>query len=139
MVKNYLATGEFPLLNTLPEDYDKRWPYLFARQKFIPYAVTYSLGLTQANDYALHRQILNTLQASEPIEQRYANLQVPTLIVSGAQDRVIPPESVHTLARVFVNGRIKIMSDTGHIPMVEAPKQTADDYLAFRKSLKQAE
>ena len=136
LVKNYLATAEFPLLNQRPEDYGTRWQYLFARPKFIPYAYSHTLGLAQARDYALHKGILNTMQSSKPIEQRYSQLQVPTLIISGAQDRVIPPESVHTLAKVFVNSEIKIMPDVGHVPMVEAPKQTAEDYLRFRNALK---
>ena len=139
LVKTYKATGEFALLNKRPEDYDQRWQYLFAKPKFIPYAYSYTLGTKQAEDDTLHRQILNTLQTSKPIEERFAQLQVPTLIVTGAQDRVIPPSSVNTLARVFVNSQIKIMPDVGHVPMVEAPAQTAEDYLRFRNSLKQAE
>lgn len=67
-----------------------------------------------------------------PIEERYGALQTPTRIVTGDRDRVVPQASVHTLAQVFVNSHVKIMAGLGHLPMVEAPKAVAKDYLAFR-------
>ncbi len=138
LMQRFLDTGEFPLLNTVAQQYARRWPYLYAKPPFIPYACTRTLGVTQANDYALHRKILGAIQASRPIEQRFSNVQVPALIVTGAQDRIVPPASVYTLAKVFVKSQISIMQGVGHIPMIESPKRTARDYLAFIKALKLA-
>jgi pimeloyl-ACP methyl ester carboxylesterase len=59
--------------------------------------------------------------------------------VTGAQDRIVPPASVQTLAKVFVKSQIKIMHGVGHIPMIESPKQVAHDYMAFVKALNPAE
>jgi pimeloyl-ACP methyl ester carboxylesterase len=73
-----------------------------------------------------------------PIESRYSNLQTPSLIVAGEQDRIVPPSSVQTLARVFPKSQIKVMPGVGHVPMTEDPKTTAEDYLAFRASLSKA-
>ena len=86
-------------------------------------------------DFGFHSQILKTIRDDIPIEARYGALQTPTLIVTGDQDRVVSPASVHTLANVFLNSQVKVMPGLGHIPMVEAPQAVANDYFAFRAGL----
>jgi triacylglycerol lipase len=135
LVQRFLDTGEFPLLNTSPEDYGLRWTYLFAKPPWMPYAYSRTAGQLQAVDYTLHKKILTVIQGAMPLEQRFRDVQVPALIVTGAQDRIVPPASVKTLAKVFVNSTVKIMPGVGHLPMIESPKQTANDYLAFVRSL----
>jgi triacylglycerol lipase len=93
--------------------------------------VHHALGVQAAADYPLHQQIFHAIRGATPLEQRVERLETPALIVTGTLDRVVPPAAVETLAKVFVNHRIVSMPGVGHIPMVEAPKQTAQDYLAF--------
>lgn len=135
LMKRYDATGEFPLLVKTQEQQVKKLDLVFGQPKFVPYAVVYALTEAARRDYDLHSKILKTLRRSAPIESRYANLQTPTLIVTGALDRIVPPAAVRTLAKVFPRNEIKVMPGLGHTPMVEAPGMTDDDYLAFRRAL----
>jgi triacylglycerol lipase len=139
LMKHYIATGEFPLLVKTQDEQTKQMEMLFAKPKFIPYSVAYDFLENSKKDFDLHSKILKNLVAdSAPIESRFSNLQTPSLIVTGEQDRIIPPASAQTLARVFPKSQVKVMPGVGHIPMAEDPKTTAADYLAFRATLSKA-
>lgn len=134
--KTFEATGEFPMLVKTRDQVVSKFDLLLGQPKFIPYSIEYALAVTGERDFDLHKQILKTLTTTTPIETRYSNLTTPALIVTGDQDRIVPPASVNTLAKVFVNSKVIVMPGVGHIPMFEAPKQTVQDYLEFRSNLK---
>jgi triacylglycerol lipase len=139
LMKHYVSTGEFPLLVKTQEQQAKQMEMLFGKPKFIPYSVAYAFLENSKKDFEFHHKILkNMAAAANPIEARFSNLQTPTLIVTGEQDRIVPPTSVQTLAKVFPKSQVKVMPGVGHIPMAEDPKTTAEDYLAFRTTLSKA-
>ncbi len=139
LMKHYIATGEFPLLVKTQDQQAKQWEMLFGKSLFIPYSVAYDFLENSKKDFDFHSKILkNMVAVNAPIESRYSNLQTPSLIVTGEQDRIVPPSSVQTLARVFPKSQIKVMPGVGHVPMAEEPKTAAEDYLAFRASLSKA-
>ena len=72
---------------------------------------------------------------SIPLEKRVAGLKTPTLIVWGDQDRVLHVSGAEILHKLLPNSQVVIMHGVGHVPMLEQPRQTAEDYLAFRKTL----
>lgn len=51
-------------------------------------------------------------------------LQVPTLILWGAQDRFIPVSVASWFSRQIPDARVTILDDVGHIPMEEAPDRS---------------
>ena len=135
LMKHYDATGEFPLLVKTQAQQLAKLALVFGGSQFIPYSLAYAMADEGKRDFDFHSQILKTIRDDIPIEARYSALQTPTLIVTGDRDRVVPPASVHTLAKVFLNSQVKIMAGLGHIPMVEAPTAVAHDYFAFRAGL----
>ena len=135
LMKHYDTTGEFPLLVKTQAQQLAKLALVFGGPQFIPYSLVYAMADEGKRDFDFHSQILKTIRDDLPIEARYSALQTPTLIVTGDQDRVVPPASVHTLANVFLNSQVKIMAGLGHIPMVEAPRAVATDYFAFRAGL----
>ncbi|NJO40746.1 MAG: alpha/beta hydrolase [Cyanobacteria bacterium CRU_2_1] len=72
-------------------------------------------------------------RAAEEMPIEFAHLTVPTLLISGEYDQIIPVELGRKAAAL--NDRIEhvIMSDTGHFPMLE----DADTYLQIVKSFLQ--
>ena len=132
LMRHYDTTGEFPLLVQTQAQQLAKLALVFGRRQYIPHSLAYAMANEAKRDFDFHGQILKTIRDDIPIEARYSALQTPALIVTGAQDRVVPPESVHTLARVFLHSQVKVMPGLGHLPMVEAPKAVALDYLAFR-------
>lgn len=136
VAKSFEATGESSLLAKTRDQVVSKFDLLLGQPKFIPYAIEYALAKIGERDFDLHKQILKTLMTTTtPIETRYSNRTTPALIVTGDQDRIIPPASVNTFAKVFVNSKVIVMPGVGHIPMVESPMQTVQDYLEFRSKL----
>ena len=65
-----------------------------------------------------------------------ANYNIPTLVVWGEEDRVIKPETTGLIKEIIPQAQIIMMPKVGHVPMVEAVDQTAEDYKGFREGLK---
>jgi pimeloyl-ACP methyl ester carboxylesterase len=57
------------------------------------------------------------------------------LIVWGDQDRAIHVATAEILHKLMPASQVIILPGIGHLPMLERPRQTADDYLRFRASL----
>jgi pimeloyl-ACP methyl ester carboxylesterase len=55
------------------------------------------------------------------ILDRLAEVDVPTLIVWGRNDRVVPPQDAAGFAQRLRNSRTVIFDDTGHLPQLERP------------------
>jgi pimeloyl-ACP methyl ester carboxylesterase len=59
--------------------------------------------------------------AGYPIRDRLAEIACPTLIVWGAEDKVVPVRDADEFARLIPNARKVVWSQTGHVPMLERP------------------
>lgn len=82
----------------------------------------YELSLRAGNRGALSdrlREFDNT-QDQEQIKQ----LNLPTLILWGAQDDLIPVENAELFHRDIANSQLKIFDDLGHVPHEEDPLAT---------------
>ncbi|KPL78978.1 hypothetical protein ADN00_03545 [Ornatilinea apprima] len=52
-------------------------------------------------------------------------LKAPALIIAGRRDRVVSLETAEAASRMLVNGRLVVLDDAGHMPMLECPQETA--------------
>lgn len=59
------------------------------------------------------------------------NFQRPILVIGGENDSVINPESLKQLAALSPKIKLEMLSNTGHMGMTEAPKETAKIIRAF--------
>jgi len=50
-------------------------------------------------------------------------LTMPTLIIWGERDRVVPVHQAHEAAKRLPNGRLAVIPDCGHLPHIERPDQ----------------
>ncbi|WP_412061348.1 alpha/beta fold hydrolase [Rubrivirga sp. IMCC45206] len=64
-------------------------------------------------------------------EELVAGLAVPMLVTWGADDRVLHPSGAATLAAGVADATVDVMDGIGHLPMMEAPRPTAQAFLAF--------
>jgi pimeloyl-ACP methyl ester carboxylesterase len=70
---------------------------------------------------------------SEQIAQRMAAIQVPTLILFGEFDMVVPPGNADLLADKITDAQVKIIPNSGHIFPIEEPSATVaaiDEFLS---------
>jgi pimeloyl-ACP methyl ester carboxylesterase len=67
------------------------------------------------------------------IRERIPEISVPTLIVWGTDDRLVPVRDADEFERQIPDARKVIFEDTGHVPMLERPEAFNDvlgDFLA---------
>ena len=60
------------------------------------------------------------------LAKRLHRVTVPTLIVFGRQDRVIPAEHGAEFARLIPGSRLELIDDCGHIPQIERAERTRE-------------
>jgi len=65
-------------------------------------------------------EALSTLAGYDFLD-RLQEVEVPTLVVWGAQDHVVPPADSLEFARRLSNSRLEVFDRTGHLPMAERP------------------
>ena len=69
------------------------------------------------------------------VRDRLTEIACPTLVVWGAQDRIVPPSSADDFARLIPDARKVVFSDCGHVPMLEQPQRfnrLVEDFLDER-------
>jgi abhydrolase domain-containing protein 6 len=49
------------------------------------------------------------------------HIATPTLLITGRDDRVMPPEALAAAARLLPNSSVVLLERCGHLPMLEAP------------------
>jgi pimeloyl-ACP methyl ester carboxylesterase len=64
-------------------------------------------------------------------EAQIKTVQTPTLILWGAEDRLIPPENGQRFAKDIVGSRLTILEGLGHVPHEEDPTSTVAAARAF--------
>jgi pimeloyl-ACP methyl ester carboxylesterase len=62
---------------------------------------------------------------------RLPDVKVPTLIVWGEKDSIIPTRDADEFERLIEDSRKVVMKDTGHVPMAERPQAFNDVLVKF--------
>lgn len=72
---------------------------------------------------AFYRQIEQADQRyTDEIEPLYPKIEMPVLIVWGAEDAWIPIDRAHRLAGVIPDAQLQIVRDAGHLIQLDAPE-----------------
>jgi pimeloyl-ACP methyl ester carboxylesterase len=60
-----------------------------------------------------------------------SQVDVPTLLVWGARDHLVPPGAASQWQRAIPGARLAVIDDAGHVPMIETPSVFAECLLDF--------
>jgi pimeloyl-ACP methyl ester carboxylesterase len=85
-----------------------------------------------------HRDVLLTQRSSsaKPVTGKdFRKITVPTLVLAGEKDKLIPAADSKAIAAAIPGARIVTYPEGGHLPMEQLPDQSARDLDAFLKSL----
>ena len=63
--------------------------------------------------------------------QNYSNITVPTLLIWGQQDRIVPPMVGVRLNTVLANSHYMVVENCGHIPQEERPEAILEPIAKF--------
>ena len=126
-----------PLLVNNKEDFYNMYDFVMSKPPYIPKSVKAVFAQERIANKALESKILEQI-VEDNVEERakvIAEYNIPTLVVWGEEDKVIKPETVNLIKEIIPQSQVITMPAIGHVPMIEAVKQTANDYKAFREGL----
>ena len=130
------AGGANPLLARNPEDFDGIIHFVMTDPPYIPGSIKKVLARRAAANYELHARIFQELIAgTDALEPLVTSLPTPTKILWGDHDRALSVTGAKILGGLMPKSSVTIMPGIGHLPMIEQPRKSAEDYLAFRASV----
>lgn len=88
----------------------------------------YDMTLREGNRRALGLRMAQRW-AVQP--ERIAQLKLPTLVLWGGQDRLIPPDSAQRFAKDIAGARLVVWNELGHVPQEEDPARTVAEVRRF--------
>jgi pimeloyl-ACP methyl ester carboxylesterase len=86
-----------------------------------PYQAQLAIGLALLDDAAA-------------FEARLFQINVPTLILFGAYDKVVPPMNASLLAEKITNSQVVIFPEAGHFFPIEIPEAASETVTNFARS-----
>ena len=71
---------------------------------------------------AFYRQIAQADQAyTDEVEPRYAEIDLPVLVVWGTDDTWIPVDRAHRLAGMIPGAELRLVEEAGHLIQLDQP------------------
>ncbi len=92
----------------------------------------YQLSLREGNRSALKARFEQTLPGA--LADEISTINVPTLLIWGKQDKLIPLKFGKKFAQELPNSQLVIFDDLGHVPHEENPQKTVTAVIDFLKS-----
>ena len=128
-----------PLVVNSVEDYDRLLDFVFVKRPFIPGPMLKKLAEEALKNRPLNQKIfrqINVVPVKSGLEGALNSSVVPTLILWGADDRVLHVSGATVLESVMPKAQVAIMKGVGHLPMIEKPAETAEIYIRFLRQKK---
>jgi pimeloyl-ACP methyl ester carboxylesterase len=135
-MQRLVAKGKNPLIADSLAGYDELLAFVAYKKIFLPWPVRGVFARGTMRQAELHRSIFDSIQSdlSSGLESVLADIESPVLILWGEYDRVLDVSSVDVMRPLLQQAEVVIMKDTGHLPMIERPAETAEHYLKFMEN-----
>ena len=133
----YATADNNPLVVATTQEYFKLYKLVMNKPPFIPKTVQAVFAKENIANRNLQSIIIEQI-VEDNVESRakiVAEYNIPILIVWGQEDQVIKPETVNVMNELMPKAQIITMPKIGHVPMIEAVRQTAKDYKKFRAGI----
>jgi len=134
LAKIVTTTGQNPLMITKESDFPAFLKFVMSDPPYIPGSVMDVLARERIANQALERQVFAQI-ATDSVSASIKGLPTPALILWGDEDRALSVGTVPVLRTLLPNAQAVVMPHIGHAPMIERPKESAEDYLRFREGL----
>lgn len=141
LVKSLQRGEHVPMAVGSREELDESLAWTTERPPYYPGPVKDAFADAAAQNYRLHSRIMAELRQEtleQSLEDIVTGLSVPTRIVWGEKDKLFHHSSARVLEQLIDGSSVLLLPNTGHLPMIEAPAQLADDYHQFRAALEQS-
>jgi len=129
-----------PLVVRHHRDFRRLLDYCFVHPPWLPGPLLRYLGRRASADAVRAQRIFDAMRyESKPLEEFIDGLTVPTLITWGQADQVLHVSGIQIVEQLMPETRSLVLPDVGHLPMLEAPRTSAEAWLAFTESLARLE
>lgn len=130
--------GERQLVIRRPEDFDQLLKLVMHKPPPAPPRFKQVL-FERAKEREEHLESIFdglTVERHSPLDDQLSRIDTPTLIIWGRQDQILDVSSSDALSAGLPNNRCEVMDETGHVPMMERPKDSAQMQLDFMSDAK---
>ncbi len=130
--------GERQLLARQPEDIDRLLRLTMHKPPPAPRRFK-QVYLERAKEREAHLEAVFDILDVErhaALDDQLGRIHTPTLIIWGRQDQILDVSIAAALSAGLPNNRCEIMEETGHVPMIERPKASAQMQLEFLRDVK---
>lgn len=129
-----------PLVVRHHSDFRRLLDYCFVHPPWIPGPLLRYLGRRASTDAVRAQRIFDAMRyESKPLEELIDGLPVPTLVIWGQADQVLHVSGIRIVERLMPETLSLVLPNVGHLPMLEAPRTSAEAWLAFTESLARLE
>jgi len=129
-----LEQGRNPLIARNEREFAEMIDFVMSDPPWLPRPVIDVMAQDRIRNASLSQDIFRQI-ATDSVEERVRGLRTPALIVWGEEDRAIHVETASILRRLLPASDVIVMPGVGHLPMLERPRRSAEDYLAFRQRI----
>lgn len=124
--------GERPLIARDDAEFEALMARLFVREPWLPHPVRVAardgaIAQAASNERLWREHVVDR----DVLHDRLPALRTPTLVLWGAQDRVFHRSGAALWQRLQPAARVQVLDNTGHLPMMEAPADTAQRLRTF--------
>ena len=128
------TTGRNPLLVANEDDFAHLFTFAMSEPPYIPRMMVNVMAQERIQNQAVERRVFEQI-ATDSVTRQVHGLPTPTLIVWGDEDRLLHVGTAEMLHTLLPRSQVIVMPHVGHMPMIERPEQSAQDYLRFRAAL----
>lgn len=123
-------TGRNPLVTKTEDDFAGLFAFVMNDPPFIPRPMINVMAQARIKNFDLEQGIFKQIR-DDDTEKRIKGLATPTLIVWGDKDRLLNVAAAEILHKLLPHSQLIVMPNIGHMPMLEMPQRSAEDYLKF--------
>ena len=127
------AAGDDVLLPRSRQEYRRLIEWASHEPPFIPWPVGGVLADESIADADFKAELMRRRSARReaPLEPVLASFEIPLLVVWGREDRFIHVSAVEVMRALLPDARYEILDETGHLPILERPADSAAIYRDF--------
>jgi pimeloyl-ACP methyl ester carboxylesterase len=135
--ERYDRDGRILVLYRTVNEFEDMMSVVFHRPPWLPGPVKAYFAERGAGHYTFHVKILRDMSKAGMglLEGRLARIKARTLIIWGAEDRVVHLSCVERFERGLRDYRTVVLEACGHVPYAEKPRETAMVYRDFLAGL----
>ena len=117
------------------DDYTAMMNFAMVDPPYIPGFLIDVLAEEKSKRHDLEQKMLKDMTIDSDQSAILAQIQTPTLIIWGKQDKVLHVDDASLFHAQIAQSQMVLMEEAGHVPMVEKAQETAQIFRDFLKEL----